>query len=99
MQQVQQNNVKTWSCLHQMYFPANVTYEMTQERGYCVTRLRSVEFLESPPPTGLSNHKVRDNVIPFPQQPGSNPEDSAALHALFETWMQAGGLHNPRNIK
>ena len=90
MKQVQQENVKKWSCLHQMYIPANVTYEVTQERGYYVTRLRSLEFLESPPPANLSPRKTRDNVIAFPQRPRSNPEDSAALHALFESWLQVG---------
>ena len=67
--QFQQKNVIAWSCPHQMYLPADLAYEVTQERGYCVTRLRSVAFLASPPfpSVRLATRKVRGNVIPFPQ--------------------------------
>ena len=43
-----QKNVRAWSCFHRMYLQADLTYEVTEERGYCVTRLRSVKFLECP---------------------------------------------------
>ncbi len=52
-----------------MYLVANLTYEVTQERGYSVARLRSVEYLEAPavPGTPLGPRKSLGKVIPFPR--------------------------------
>ena len=65
--QLQQQNIQTWSSFHRMYLEANLTYEVTQERGYCVARLRSVEYREAPPvPVApLKPCKTLAKVIPF----------------------------------
>lgn len=67
--QLHQKNRSIWSCFHQRYLQADLTYEVTQERGYWVTRLRSVKFLESRPvPSArLEPEKIQEKVIPFPQ--------------------------------
>ena len=67
--QVHQKNRIVWSCFHQRYLPAELTYEVTQERGYWVTRLRSVEVLDSRPVplARLEPRPIQEKVIPFPQ--------------------------------
>ena len=67
--QLQQKNRIVWSCFHQRYLQADLTYEVTQERGYWVTRLRSVKFLESRlvPSARLEPEKIQEKVISFPQ--------------------------------
>ena len=64
-----QRNIRVWSCLHRMYLEANLTYEVTQERGYCVARLRSLEYLEVPPVpvTPVAPRKTLARIIPFPE--------------------------------
>ena len=74
--QLRQKSRIAWSCPHRMYLQADLSYEITQERGYCVTRLRSVELLK-PPPTACvrsTPRKIRANVIPFPK-----PKDSTFI--------------------
>src|SRR5277367_408479 len=78
MKQIQQKNVRTWSCPHQTYVQANLTYDVMQERGYSITRLRSTELLESPAsaiPEPLPPSKQRSNVIPFPSAPAVKPQE------------------------
>ena len=74
--QFQQQKTITWSCPHQMYLQAHLAYEVTQERGYCVTRLRSVELLKPPLMVCVRSipPKIRSNVIPFPR-----PKDSRLI--------------------
>lgn len=95
---VQQKNVSTWSCPRKRYLPADLTYEVTQERGYYIARLRFVEYLESPFPStgGLSPQSTRGNIIAFPERPQPDSQYSENMWEMVETWLQYTSL--PSNV-
>jgi hypothetical protein len=68
MQIIHRTNVRVWSCFHQTHLRANLSYAVTQERGYWVSRLISMELLESPVRTALerrADKRPPAKVIPF----------------------------------
>ncbi|MBI4458671.1 MAG: hypothetical protein HY648_01265 [Acidobacteria bacterium] len=91
MEQIQQQSVKTWSCVHFRYLRADLIYEITQERGYDVSRLRSLTYLEAPPFSSGENSRRLDNVIPFPSRRRANFSQLDALQSLFARWLEAEG--------
>jgi len=98
---MQQKNVRPWLCFYQGCLQADPALGVSQDRGYCVTRLSVVESIESPPAPSilpLPPRETRGNMIAFPQRPGSNLRNSAdmrPLRALIETWLQ---LASPPSI-
>jgi hypothetical protein len=92
MQQMEQKNVKTWSCRHQTYLLADLSYEVTQERGYSVARLRSTKLLDSASSTitsePLAPTKKRAKIIEFRPRPVSKPKGAEDdLRAMMTTWI------------
>jgi len=98
--QLRQNSKIAWSCLHKMYLQADLSYEITQERGYCVTRLRSVELLNPPlrACVRLAARKVGANVIPFPKSKGALSQVAKAqFQGSIDTQEQYAGIGGPSN--
>lgn len=91
--QLRQNSTMVWSCPHQMYLQADLSYEVTQERGYCVARLRAVELLKPPPMVCVhwTPRRIRANVIPFPKPKGVSQLAKAQLQGSLETREQSTG--------
>jgi hypothetical protein len=91
MKQTQQKNVIPWPCSHPWFSQADSAYEVSQERGYNVTRHRGVEpvaSLPAPSPVSSLPREIRGNVIPFPQRPTSNLGNSADIRTLIDSWLQ-----------
>lgn len=76
-----------WCCAHQMYLQADLSYEVTQERGYSVARLQSVGFLKPPRLVRIRSiaRKFRENVIPFlePKHRTLIPPEQRDLQDVF----------------
>lgn len=96
---LQQMSKIAWSCPHRMYLRADLAYEVTQERGYCVTRLLSVKFLEAPllPHVRPTPRKGRGNVIPFPK-PGHSTRELREEYDIQRGFAQLA-QHKPDSCK
>ena len=99
MDQAQQQNVTAWPCVDQAHLQANLPYQVTQERGYSVTRRVSVEVLGSPAPPSpetLPHNRPRRKVIAFPQRPKATVRESDDFPAMIQTWLELAST--PRRI-